>query len=103
VVTPDLEAEVRAAYGNDGGTAVDVLNTYRPGEQGEGVERVRRAVLTLADGDLERLRHLTQQAQQDFRDVLFWADNPPSPDEPTTYAELRERLGLPPDADHPGE
>ena len=102
-VTPGLEADVRAAYGIDGSTAGEVLNTYRPGEHDERAERVRRAVLKLADGDLRRLRHFTERAQQDFRDVLFWAENPKSADEPRTYSELRERLGLPPDADHPGE
>jgi hypothetical protein len=102
-VTPELEVEVRAAYGADGRTAIDVLNAYRPDEQDEAAERVRRAIFALANGDLGRLRHFAEQAQQDFRDVLFWAESQPDAHEPRTYSELRARIGLPPDTDHPGD
>jgi hypothetical protein len=55
------------------------------------------AVLQLADRDLTRLDHYARAAYADFRDVIFWAFTPREPDEPTTYDELRRRIGLPPD------
>jgi hypothetical protein len=58
-------------------------------------DRVLLAVLALCRGDLERLRHFSEAAAADWRDVLYWAENPPADDEPRTYEELRERLGLP--------
>jgi len=63
-------------------------------EQGD---RVLLAVLTLSEGNLERLKHFSDAADADFRDVLYWAENPPTDDEPRSYEELRERLGLPAD------
>ncbi len=41
-------------------------------------ERVRRAVLTLSDGDVGELAHNVAVAIQDYRDVLYWAEYPPS-------------------------
>jgi hypothetical protein len=63
-------------------------------------ERVLLAILTLARGDLGRLRHYADSARSDWRDVLYWTENPPDPDEPKTYEELLRRLGLPPDPEH---
>ena len=36
--------------------------------------RVVRCVLYLADGDLQKLEHFTDQALQDPRDVMYWAE-----------------------------
>lgn len=102
-MTPDLEEEVRSAFGNDADAAIEVLGTYDAGRDDERARRIRRAIVALSNGDLGRLRHFTDQARRDFRDVLFWAENPPDADEPRSYTELRERLGLPPDPDHEGE
>jgi len=60
-------------------------------------ERVLSAVVALSEGHLDRLRHFTQAAQTDYRDVLFWAEIPPAEDEPKSYEELRKRLKLPPE------
>jgi hypothetical protein len=37
-------------------------------------ERVRTAVAALAKDDLDRARHLLAQANEDYRDVLWWAE-----------------------------
>jgi hypothetical protein len=60
--------------------------------------RVLAAVIALAEGDLGRLRHFSEAAQSDFRDVLYWAEGPPMQDEPKSYEELRRRLRLPPES-----
>lgn len=37
-------------------------------------ERVLHAVLDLADGDWQQLRHHAESAKRDWRDVLWWAE-----------------------------
>jgi len=41
-------------------------------------ERVQRAMLTLSGGDVGKLSHNVAVALQDYRDVLYWAEYPPS-------------------------
>jgi hypothetical protein len=41
-------------------------------------ERVQRAILTLSGGDVGKLSHNVEVALQDYRDVLYWAEYPPS-------------------------
>jgi len=36
--------------------------------------RVHLAVLKLSEGKIELLKHFIKQAQDDFRDVLYWAE-----------------------------
>ena len=47
-------------------------------EQYKSVEpwRVRLSILKLADGDMERVRAYVQDANDDSRDVLAWAECP---------------------------
>jgi hypothetical protein len=59
------------------------------------VDRVLLAVVALASGDLEALKHYSGRALADWRDVLYWHEHPREPDEPTSWEELRKRLGLP--------
>ena len=49
--------------------------------------RIQLAVLKLSEGDLDRLAHYAEVAQQDFRDVLAWAEYP---------GAMRRGPGLPP-------
>lgn len=41
----------------------------------EGAGRVRRAIVSLSNGALGKLRYFTDQARRDYRDVLYWAEN----------------------------
>jgi hypothetical protein len=54
-------------------------------------DRVLLAVLKLSLGDLGRLRHFSDVAANDFRNVLTWAETPRLAGEPATYDELRDR------------
>jgi hypothetical protein len=99
-VNETLAAATEAAFGSEADDAMAVLMAYGEEPQDREPDWVRRAILTLATGDLSRLRHFAERAHQDYRDVLMWAESPRDPDEPQTYAELLERLGLPPDPDH---
>lgn len=42
--------------------------------EGPESDRVRTAIAYLADNDLQKIRHYIDQAQQDYRDVLWWAE-----------------------------
>ena len=41
---------------------------------GGGRERVQMAILKLSKGNLHDVRHYITQAQDDVRDVLYWAE-----------------------------
>jgi hypothetical protein len=97
-VVPSLDlAALRAAFGDGAEEALALLATYGIDPAHREVDRVRRAVVHLSGGDLARLRHNIAVARTDYRDVLFWADNPPDASEPKSYDEALRRLRLPPD------
>lgn len=52
-------------------------------------ERVQLAILKLSDGDEKKLREFVAVAKRDYRDMLFWADNP---EDAKLTPEKRERL-----------
>jgi hypothetical protein len=99
-MTDEFREDIHAMFGDAADEAIEVLATY--GNDGEpDTVGVRRAILALFEGDMGPLRHNARRANQDFRDVLYWAENPPDAEEPKSYKELRERLRLPPDDQHP--
>jgi len=77
------------------GALADTARELLPNDQDD---RVLLAIITLSDGDLERLAHFCDQATVDFRDVLYWAETPTEGNESKSYGELRSRLNLPPEA-----
>ena len=89
-----LADAVRRLFGGQADEVLALLALYGSGEDRDGVTRVQRAVIALSGSDIELVRHYVDAAQQDFRDVLFWAEHPPERDEPRTFDELRRRLGL---------
>ena len=64
-LSPEVEAQLLRALPAD--TAEQAQGIFNPSQD----DRILRAVLTLADGDLERLRHYAAIAETDHRDVLF--------------------------------
>ncbi len=58
-------------------------------------ERVQLATIRLAAGDLDKLQDAVEAATKDWRDVLYWTENPATSDEPRSWEELKRRLGLP--------
>ena len=66
-------------------------------------ERVQLAILKLSEGNEEKLREFIAVAKRDYRDVLFWAENPEEArlDAPEKRARVRkmfEKFGIkPPD------
>ena len=57
--------------------ALALLSLYGEKSYEREVERVRLAVLKLANGELTRLIKFVDDAKRDYRDVLMWAEYPP--------------------------
>jgi hypothetical protein len=66
-------------------------------------ERVQLAILKLSEGNEEKLRDLVAVAKRDYRDVLFWAENPEearldTPEKRERVRKMFEKFGIkPPD------
>jgi hypothetical protein len=52
--------------------ALAILGTYGTSPHEPDRTRVQQAILRLSDGDLDRLQYFTNQAKQEYRDVLAW-------------------------------
>ena len=39
----------------------------------QSIERIQAAIVLLAAGDVEKLRHAADRAERDWRDVLVWS------------------------------
>lgn len=72
----DLAEAARRTFGQQADEALSVLAGYGERDHHREVERVRAAVLKLSEGDLRRLRHFVTAADKDYRDVLWWAEEP---------------------------
>jgi len=55
---------------------MSILNNYGTEDWPRGINRVRLAVLKIADGDLQALRYEIDVAKRDYRDVLASAEYP---------------------------
>lgn len=62
----------------DVATVLAILDEYDEEATELGRARVQRAILVLAEGNIEKLRSYTQDAIRDYRDVLSWAEYPSS-------------------------
>jgi hypothetical protein len=72
-----IEADIVAAVArsfpaDERAEAVALLSTYGVGSDEPDYTPVRMAIIRLSGGDLDRLRYYTDQAKQDYRDVLAW-------------------------------
>src|SRR6266571_6625958 len=69
---------------------IELLDTYGAESYERERERVQLAILKLSEGDEEKLREFVAVAKRDYRDVLFWAENPEEAKLDTP--EKRERI-----------
>ena len=70
------ESVERRLAADDAGFARSARHLLPPLEQlplTPPYEQLLHAILDLADGDWELVRHYSQQVRQDWRDVLLWA------------------------------
>jgi len=78
-----------------------VLNTYGVESYEREPERVQLAILKLSEGHEEKLREFVAVAKRDYRDVLFWVDNPneaklDTPEKRERMRKMFEQFGIKP-------
>src|SRR2546423_14306396 len=82
---------------------LELLDTYGVESYERERERVQLAILILSDGNEEKLREFITVAKRDYRDVLFWAENPEeakldTPEKRERIKKMFEKFGIkPPD------
>ena len=70
-------AAIRASFPSaDPDAILAVLDEYGVEPYLRERERVQLAIVNLSAGDEAKLRYFVEVAKQDYRDVLFWSDNP---------------------------
>lgn len=71
-------------------TVLELLDLYGVEEYERERERVQLAILTLSQGNEDKLLQFVEAAKQDYRDVLYWAEYPqPSPQDSALLEILR--------------
>ena len=86
---------------------LELLDTYGVESYERERERVQLAILKLSDGNEEKLREFVAVAKRDYRDVLFWAENPEearldTPEKRERVRKMFEKFGIKP-PDDPAE
>jgi hypothetical protein len=71
----ELVAAVRIVFGADADIATDTIDRIDLSRWKESRERVQMAVLALSEGTLEKLREFADEANRDYRNVLYWSEN----------------------------
>ncbi len=69
---PDVVVRIQVDFGARAAEATHVLESRA--DIANETARVFRCVVFLAQGDLDRLVQLAEQASADYRDVIFWAE-----------------------------
>jgi len=78
-----LERELAERFAPaDRRTAHVILSQYGMSPHERDVEHVRRAMLALSGGRLDRLAYFLAAAQHRYQDVLFWGKHPDQAPQP---------------------
>lgn len=97
-----VAAAVRASFPRaDPDAILAMLDEYGAEAYQRERDRVQLAIVSLSEGDEAKLRYFLEVAKQDYRDVLFWSDNPEeakldTPDKKRRVREMFVKLGLKP-------
>jgi len=105
---PDSRDEVVAAIQatfpeSSRARVLELLDSYGVEPYEQERERVQLAILKLSGGSEEKLREFVAVAKRDYRDVLFWAENPEesrldTPEKRERVRKMFEKFGIkPPD------
>ena len=83
---------------------LQLLDTYGVESYEREHDRVQLAILKLSEGNEKKLRELVAVAKRDYRDVLFWADNPgeaklDTPEKRERVKKMFEQFGIKPPTD----
>src|SRR5213082_4282042 len=85
---------------------LELLDSYGVESYERERERVQRAILKLSEGNEEKLRQFVAVAKRDYRDVLFWAENPEearldTPEKRERIKKMFEKFGIKPPESEP--
>src|ERR1700731_4116056 len=77
---------------------LELLDSYGVESYERERERVQLAILKVIEGNEEKLREFVAVAKRDYRDVLFWAENPEearldTPEKRERVRKMFEKLG----------
>ena len=80
---------------------LELLDTYGVESHERERERVQLAILKLSEGNEEKLREFVAVAKRDYRDVLFWTENPDearldTPEKRERVRKMSEKFGIKP-------
>jgi len=80
---------------------LELLDSYGVESYERERERVQLAILKLSGGSEEKLREFVAVAKRDYRDVLFWAENPDearldTPEKRERVRKMFEKFGIKP-------
>src|SRR5437764_5036114 len=83
---------------------LELLDSYGVESYERERERVQLAILKLSNGNEEKLREFIAVAKRDYRDVLFWAENPEeakldTPEKRERIRKMFEKFGIKPPED----
>ena len=83
---------------------LELLDSYGVESYERERERVQLAILKLSEGNEEKLREFVAVAKRDYRDVLFWAENPEeakldTPEKRERIKKMFEKFGIKPPED----
>src|SRR3979490_1856985 len=83
---------------------LEFLDSYGVESYERERERVQLAILKLSEGNEEKLREFVAVAKRDYRDVLFWRENPEeerldTPEKKEGKKKMFEQLGIKPQGD----
>ncbi|MDQ2786048.1 MAG: hypothetical protein M3Y58_13725 [Chloroflexota bacterium] len=80
-ITADVVAAVARSFpAEERAEALAILSAYGVGPDEPERTPVRLAIIHLSDGSLTRLQYFTDQAKQEYRDVLAWDAEIAAPD-----------------------
>ena len=85
---------------------LELLDTYGVESYERERERVQLAILKLSERNEEKLREFVAVAKRDYRDVLFWAENPEearldTPEKRERIKKMFEKFGIKPPESEP--
>jgi hypothetical protein len=83
---------------------LELLDSYGVESYERERERVQLAILKLSERNEEKLRDFVAVAKRDYRDVLFWAENPEeakldTPEKRERVKKMFEKFGIKPPED----
>src|SRR6266403_1792436 len=101
----EVVAAIKATFPESSRARVlELLDSYGVESYERERERVQLAILKLSEGNEEKLREFVAVAKRDYRDVLFWTENPEeakldTPEKRERIKKMFEKFGIEPPED----